>query len=117
MLCNFCTGINLDEVWSGGYKHHENYTNLAASAQAGCEFCALIRDSQTPEPGGQLTADWDNFLKETQITIRVNPFLFAGLRSEEDKNVYDLILVSQFERRSSGRYLWVWFNISTTVGE
>jgi hypothetical protein len=107
----------LDEVRGQGYKHHESYTNLYVSAQSGCEFCALIRDSQQIVPGGELTADWDHFLDKTQITIRVHPFLGTNEGLGEDRNTYDLILVGQLERPSSGKHLWVWFNLSTTAGE
>jgi len=117
MLCNFCALIDLDEVRGQGYKHHESYTNLYVSAQSGCEFCALIRDSQETVPGGQLTADWDQSLDRTQITIRVNPFLGTKEGFDEDIKTYDIILVGQAERQSPGPYLHVWFNLSTTAGK
>ena len=117
MLCNFCALIDLDEVRGQGYKHHKSYTDLYVSAQSGCEFCALIRDSQEISSGGQLTADWDHSLDQTQITIRVNPFLGANEGLGEDRKTYDIILVSQPERRSPGPCLRAWFNLSTDAGE
>ena len=43
MLCGLCADIDMDMVLTAdGYKHHATLEDLSASAQQGCEFCAMI---------------------------------------------------------------------------
>ena len=43
MLCTFCESLNFDAACSKrGATHHETWSDLCASAEAGCELCMKI---------------------------------------------------------------------------
>ncbi|RDW57689.1 hypothetical protein BP5796_12490 [Coleophoma crateriformis] len=71
MLCNFCACIDIDQVYTEnkGYEHHRSYFDLDVSADAGCELCDLIRQSQGPY-GGILSRDFEQGLGHNQIFCR-----------------------------------------------
>jgi hypothetical protein len=60
-LCKFCKDFKYGELTSdyfGGYQHHASWADLTASAESGCEICALVLANTH---AGFLTEDHENY--------------------------------------------------------